>query len=638
LPIPHSLLVETKLFRYHPEHDGLGDGGATRFMPQELAIILVVLIGAIWLLVKIGQAIATFIDAAGKDYDAAAARRKEKRLVKGRERLRQYVHVLIPNELDEFERKFKDRRIEFEQVRKRLTNRVADSPTWRRAEFQPLAPPRKRGGQGEMCIDDIDVILSPDPDSSTWSAKESEIISRHCRYPSAPPACDPEKLTVFATLSAGLKTAGFEVDVTQVNKKDVTRYFSDEETRVLAYNNRRADLIAKTGSLNSTIEAWNMQNRTSWESYVAESKQMADAELLAFQAASELYAKACREESNYFKRLQEGYKKGEKQSVIQRLNYVLDRVKLPGTVPHTWEIDFDEEQQIAVVEIELPDVVHQPPFKIVILKSGAVKKPLNQTERKELVPKVHPAIVLRTAHEIFRNDTDKTIDLLVVNGWVKFDDPATGLNTKAYTASLMVARDQVITLNLTKIDPIVAFDNLHGKSAGKLVEIIPIEPVLSLNRNDSRFVNAKEILKGLGTETNLAAMDWQDFEHLIRELFEKEFSGRGAEVKITQASRDRGVDAIVFDPDPIHGGKYVIQAKRYTNTVDVSAVRDLCAVVKKEGASKGILVTTSTYGADAYAFANNEPVTLLNGAELLGLLKKHGYTFRINLQEARRSV
>jgi hypothetical protein len=69
---------------------------------------------------------------------------------------------------------------------------------------------------------------------------------------------------------------------------------------------------------------------------------------------------------------------------------------------------------------------------------------------------------------------------------------------------------------------------------------------------------------------------------------------------------------------------------------DVSAVRDLCAVVRKEGASRGILVTTSTYGADAYAFANNEPVTLLNGAELLGLLRKHGYSFRISLEEARR--
>jgi restriction system protein len=225
---------------------------------------------------------------------------------------------------------------------------------------------------------------------------------------------------------------------------------------------------------------------------------------------------------------------------------------------------------------------------------------------------------------------------LVVNGWVTFDDPHTGLNTKAYTASLMVERDQVIGLNLSKVDPLLAFNKLHGKSAGKLVEIIPIEPTLTLDRNDPRFVEARAILNTLGRETNLAAMDWQEFEHLIRELFEKEFAGHGAEVKITQASRDRGVDAIAFDPDPIHGGKYVIQAKRYTNVVDVSAVRDLCAVVQKEGASRGILVTTSTYGSDAYAFANNEPVYLMNGAELLGLLKKHGYTFRINLEEARK--
>jgi restriction system protein len=69
----------------------------------------------------------------------------------------------------------------------------------------------------------------------------------------------------------------------------------------------------------------------------------------------------------------------------------------------------------------------------------------------------------------------------------------------------------------------------------------------------------------------------------------------------------------------------------------VSAVRDLCAVVRKEGASGGILVTTSTYGANAYAFANNESVALLSGAELLGLLSKHGFSFRINLQEAQKA-
>ena len=507
-----------------------------------------------------------------------------------------------------------------------------------KGEYRPFPLPHKRNDYCEMCIDDIDAVLTPNPAHLTWSTQESVIIGRQCKYPSEPPVGRRGKFVLFSTITAVLKTAIFRIEATKISKKDVDRYFADERSKVVAYNNRRADLIAKTASLNAAVEEWNRRNRIAWEHYVDESKKMEEAELLAFQRAAELYARACREEVGYFKRLLEGHKRGEKQSVVERLGFVLDSVQFPGSVPHTWDIDFDEEQRIVVIDIGLPDVVHRPPYKTVVLKSGAIRKPLNQTERKELIPKVHPAILLRIASEVFRNDTDETIKLLVVNGWVTFDDPATGVNTKAYTASLMVGREQITALNLTKIDPIVAFDNLHGKSAGKLVEIIPIEPVLSLNRKDSRFVNAREVLKGLGAETNLAAMDWQDFEHLIRELFEKEFSGRDAEVKITQASRDRGVDAIVFDPDPIHGGKYVIQAKRYTNTVDVSAVRDLCAVVSKEGASRGILVTTSTYGADAYEFANNEPVTLLNGAQLLGLLKKHGYSFRINLQEARRSI
>jgi len=130
-------------------------------------------------------------------------------------------------------------------------------------------------------------------------------------------------------------------------------------------------------------------------------------------------------------------------------------------------------------------------------------------------------------------------------------------------------------------------------------------------------------------------MDWVDFENLIRELFEKEFSKNGGEVKITQASRDGGVDAIAFDPDPIRGGKNVIQAKRYTKVVGVSAVRDLYGTVHNEGANKGILVTTSTYGPDAYEFAKGKPLTLLSGSELLSLLGQHGHRAKIDLKEAK---
>mgnify|MGYP003514069371 FL=1 len=123
---------------------------------------------------------------------------------------------------------------------------------------------------------------------------------------------------------------------------------------------------------------------------------------------------------------------------------------------------------------------------------------------------------------------------------------------------------------------------------------------------------------------------------LIRELFEKEFSQYGGEVKVTQASRDGGVDAVAFDPDPLRGGKIVIQAKRYTNTVRVSAVRDLYGTVMNEGATKGILVTTADYGPDAYEFAKGKPLTLLNGSNLLHLLEKHGHKAKIDLKEAKQ--
>ena len=44
-----------------------------------------------------------------------------------------------------------------------------------------------------------------------------------------------------------------------------------------------------------------------------------------------------------------------------------------------------------------------------------------------------------------------------------------------------------------------------------------------------------------------------------------------------------------------------------------------------EGADLGILVTTSDNGADSVSFAKDKPLTLINGAQLLSLLEKHGH-------------
>ena len=82
----------------------------------------------------------------------------------------------------------------------------------------------------------------------------------------------------------------------------------------------------------------------------------------------------------------------------------------------------------------------------------------------------------------------------------------------------------------------------------------------------------------------------------------------------------------------------MIQAKRYTDTVGVSAVRDLYGTVLNEGANKGILITTSDYGPEAYEFAKGKPLVLLNGSNLLHLLQKHGYRAKIDIKEARKTL
>lgn len=136
---------------------------------------------------------------------------------------------------------------------------------------------------------------------------------------------------------------------------------------------------------------------------------------------------------------------------------------------------------------------------------------------------------------------------------------------------------------------------------------------------DPRFVEEADVLSSLDQRPNLMELTPSEFESLTTNLFEK----MGLEAKQTQASRDGGVDCVAFDPRPILGGKVVVQAKRYKNTVGVSAVRDLFGTMMNEGASKGILLTTSGYGKAAYEFANGKPIELLDGSNLLYLLKEH---------------
>ena len=333
------------------------------------------------------------------------------------------------------------------------------------------------------------------------------------------------------------------------------------------------------------------------------------------------------------------YEAKDPDGLIEYWSHLLFASEYPEGFPKSFSLDYVSTTETLVVDYALPDIESLPKLKE--LKYVAVRDELKEVLVSDVwlnrtYESVLYQICLRTVHEIFQSDVVNAVALVVFNGWVNYVDKANGQEVNACVLSIQVTKDEFLKLNLAQVDPKVCFRNLKGISGSKLASRSAVRPILQLNKEDKRFVPSHDVAHELDDSFNLAAMDWLDFENLIREIFEKEFKSNGGEVKITQASRDGGVDAIAFDPDPIRGGKIVIQAKRYTNTVGVSAVRDLYGTVHNEGATKGILVTTSIYGPDAYDFAKGKPLTLLNGSELLYLLQKHGHKAKIDLAEAKR--
>ena len=317
---------------------------------------------------------------------------------------------------------------------------------------------------------------------------------------------------------------------------------------------------------------------------------------------------------------------------------VLTNSKYPDYFPQEWDLDYQVDTKILIVDYSLPDLDCLPTVKTVkyvISRDEFTESTLTNAALNKLYDSILYQIALRTIHELFEADVINAIDSIVFNGWVDSIDKATGHNVNSCIMSLQASKDEFLAINLERVDPKASFKQLKGVGSSKLHGLSPVAPIANINKKDRRFVSAYDVVDGVDETENLAAMDWQDFENLIREIFEKEFVSSGGEVKITQASRDGGVDAIAFDPDPIRGGKIVIQAKRYTNVVGVSAVRDLYGTTVNEGATKGILVTTANYGPDAYEFAKGKPLTLLNGANLLHLLEKHGHRAKIDLKEAK---
>jgi restriction system protein len=425
------------------------------------------------------------------------------------------------------------------------------------------------------------------------------------------------------------------------------------EKKTKTIENRYSILLSKWEKENIEVEKLNDSSISLWENqkeevdksnalsemnHLKDLKKWED-DVSAWEKRRDTFLKQQEEFNEKMSEMEIAYLTLKADTVLEYCDMVLNNSDYPDIFLKNFELEYNPENKILIVEYELPSFELFPRVKEV--KYVASKKELKESyipesQVQKMFEETMYKTTLRTIHELFEADTANALEAISFNGWVNAISKTTGKRENNCILSVQVKKNEFLNIELSNVDPKACFKNLKGISSSKLSSLTPIQPILQISKADKRFVEGYEVVNQLDNTTNIAAMDWEDFEHLIRELFEKEFKSNGGEVKVTQASRDGGVDAIAFDPDPIRGGKIVIQAKRYTNTVGVSSVRDLYGTVMNEGATKGILVSTADYGPDAYEFAKGKPLTLLNGSNLLYLLEKHGHHAKIDIREAKR--
>jgi restriction system protein len=290
----------------------------------------------------------------------------------------------------------------------------------------------------------------------------------------------------------------------------------------------------------------------------------------------------------------------------------------PEGFPRRARTSWDNPESHLVVDWELPDFGIVPAIsRYRYIKSDDRETQISRPagERKSAYRSALAQSALAVLTEIFRADHGRLVKTVTVNGFVTCPNPSTGRRSKVFLLTATVGRMAFGHLDLSRVDPVSCLEGLRGQLSPRPESLAPIHPFHLAAAAESEQSDEGSV--GLA---DLLALDPIDFEDLVAALFK----AMGMEVMTTERSGDGGVDVRAMDPDPIRGGKLVIQVKRYRSTIPPAPVRDLYGTMLHEGATKGILVSTAQFGPSAQEFAAGKPLTLIGGAQLVELLARYG--------------
>lgn len=313
---------------------------------------------------------------------------------------------------------------------------------------------------------------------------------------------------------------------------------------------------------------------------------------------------------------------GDAEAVEWFVGRVLDASRYPEGFPRRYQVAYRPENRDVVVEFEFPPQQVVPMvrgYRYVKVRDVIEPLPRPENEVKQRYARLIACIALRVLHEIFTATPADVVEAVVFNGRVSTVDRATGKPARPHLLSVSAERAAFADLVLAAVEPAACLKRLNALVSPNPFDMEAVEPFIAFDLKRFRFTDNLDVVAGLDSRPNLLKLSPTEFEHLVRQLF----VAMGAEAWTTIPSKDGGVDAVATSKDLFFGGVCLIQAKRWTGLVGLEAVHALTGVMADHNATTGVLVATSWFGRASEQFANRNRITLVNGAELKQLIKKH---------------
>jgi restriction system protein len=328
---------------------------------------------------------------------------------------------------------------------------------------------------------------------------------------------------------------------------------------------------------------------------------------------------------------EESFRAHDRFAVSKYVQMVLDRSPYPEGFPAERHAGYVPESSLLAVEWFLPtfDIIPEhKAFKHVKARKAVEPVARPPTEAQRLYNAVIAQAAVRTVREVFTATPPDMVSTVVFNGHVDTVDPATGQNIRPPLISMRATREKFDELVLTepRFDPVASIRrHFFAAISQHPEELKPVEPVMPFSRADPRIVEAIDVISALDQRPNLLDLKPEAFESFVQNLFTK----MGYETDQYRSSHDGGIDCMAYKRDPVAPMKIAVQAKLYTRTVSPTHVRDLYGTMQHEGATLGIMITTSGYGPGSEEFANGKPLHLIDGPGLISICQEHGIPARI---------